>query len=210
MGVRHAVAAILRTGLLICFLATFCVSDFANLVFLLLLQSLSLSSHSLARGPCSVQCAHTPKKPCLIVTCGKVIPQIKGFPPMGCQFQDVKYLFFGIFRKYCCIWKEWDVVVNPAHRGNKRFGSHFVRLPRVLAHLLLLCLESAIGKDLVSYSNKGVVDVSFLHTFIDTIRDLSFGSVRLSSMAASYNVRLSSLSRATAVFDMSVRAMIVF
>jgi hypothetical protein len=52
MSVRLAVGAILRTGLRICFLATFCDTflRFCKLGFLLLVRSSSLTSRSLARG----------------------------------------------------------------------------------------------------------------------------------------------------------------
>jgi hypothetical protein len=123
------------------------------------------------------------------------------------KFQDAEELFFGIFRKYCCIRKEQDVIFSPAHPDDKLLSSHFVRFPHILAHPLLLCLESAIGKDLVSNSMEAS---SMCCSVMGSMRDSTSGLVRLSSMAASYDVRLSPLSIATAVFDMSVGAVIDF
>jgi hypothetical protein len=67
-------------------------SDFANLDFCCLCGH-GHCRHALCWGRfISFDALTFADKPCLIITCGKVIPQIKGFPPMGrhSEFQDIE------------------------------------------------------------------------------------------------------------------------
>jgi hypothetical protein len=61
------------------------------------------------------------------------------------KFQDADKLFFRKLQCHHCIW-EWDVVVDPSHQGGELLCSHIVQFLEILAHSLLLCLESLTWK----------------------------------------------------------------